>query len=88
MDVDIERKVLKWGNGFGIRITSTEAREIGLSAGRVARVHIEAAPAGKNDLSTLPVFGFPWEEGDLDEMLENEAWKDHQKSLSVRRGGR
>lgn len=49
------RKLLAWGNGFGIRVTKADAERLGLHAGQEIDVHI--APASDEvDLSHLAFF--------------------------------
>ena len=55
MTVDIERRLLRWGNGFGLRITKEEASRLGVEAG--SPIHANVAPAMvHNDLDSIVLF--------------------------------
>lgn len=71
MGADVERKLTKWGNGYGFRLTAAEVRELGLREGGVVRAHIEEATP-KNDLDALPTFRFGGRY-DIKKILEEES---------------
>lgn len=69
--VEIERRLLRWGHGFGIRLTAAEVRELGLNAGDTVRANVrEAQP--RNDVAKAALFRFtsPY---DVKAILEDEA---------------
>jgi antitoxin component of MazEF toxin-antitoxin module len=71
MSVDVERKLLKWGNGYGIRLTAEDVRRLGLHEGEVVRATVrEARP--RNDVGKATLFRFkgPY---DIKKILEDEA---------------
>lgn len=75
MPLHVRRRLTKWGNGYGIRITVAEARRLGLQAGQDVEADVHAAPKG-NDLSTLP----SWDLGgryDLDEVVDEDLEEQH-----------
>ena len=43
MALDVERKLLRWGNGYGIRLTAAEIRRLGLAEGKPVRATVAAA---------------------------------------------
>lgn len=55
--IDVRRKLLKWGNGYGLRLTAKEVEAMGVLAGQTVHAVIEPAPV-KNDLSAFPLFHF------------------------------
>jgi hypothetical protein len=48
MAVDIERKLLRWGNGYGIRLTGQEVRELGLAEGQPVHAVVRSAKPTNN----------------------------------------
>lgn len=63
MDLTIDRKLLKWGTGYGLRLTAKEVAMLGLRAGEPVHAQVSRA-AIKNDFSKLPKFDFgPWPKG-------------------------
>ncbi len=42
--VRFRRKILRWGNGYGIRLTKAEAERLGATEKTVVDVEIEAEP--------------------------------------------
>lgn len=67
---DIERKLLRWGNGFGIRLTGKEVHELGLAEGEPVHVTVHSANP-INDVASLGIFRFknPY---DIDKILDEE----------------
>lgn len=63
MALAIDRKLLRWGTGYGLRLTVKEVEALGLRAGDP--VHADLRPAtGAVDFSGLPAFDFgPWPKG-------------------------
>lgn len=63
MAVAIDRKLLRWGTGYGLRLTVKEVEALGLRAGDA--VHADLRPAAAAvDFSALPRFDFgPWPKG-------------------------
>jgi antitoxin component of MazEF toxin-antitoxin module len=57
MALTVERKLLRWGNGFGLRVTEDEARRLGLKAGDRVRAKVEDANP-TNDVAKLALFRF------------------------------
>lgn len=51
-DLHIRRKVLKWGNGYGLRLTKAELEKLELVPGQEADVRISSQPQ-RIDLSHL-----------------------------------
>lgn len=75
MPLHVRRRLTKWGNGYGIRITVAEARRLGLQAGQDVEADVHAAPQA-NDLSTLPT----WDLGgrdDLDDAVDDDLEDQH-----------
>lgn len=69
--VDIDRKLLRWGHGFGIRLTADEVRRLGLREGETVHATVkEARP--RNDVGSAALFRFagPY---DVKAILEDEA---------------
>ncbi|MHB8633963.1 MAG: AbrB/MazE/SpoVT family DNA-binding domain-containing protein [Thermoplasmatota archaeon] len=57
MTVEVERKLLRWGNGYGIRLAAHEVRELGLTVGQPVRAIVqEARPS--NDVAGAALFHF------------------------------
>ena len=51
------RKIKKWGNSFGVRLTKKELEEYGLKEGDEIKVRIEKVkPRKEIDLSEIPTF--------------------------------
>ena len=69
----MDRKLLKWGNGYGLRLTAAEAKRLGLKAGARVRATVEEAKP-RNDWSRLPVFHFGGGYN-IKKILEEEAVK-------------
>lgn len=42
--IRFRRKILRWGNGYGIRLTKTEAERLGAGAKAVVDVEIRSEP--------------------------------------------
>lgn len=57
MPISVERKLLRWGNGYGLRLTEGEARRLGVKAGGRVRAKVEDARP-KNDLDKVALFHF------------------------------
>lgn len=53
MPLHVRRRLTKWGNGYGIRITVGEAKQLGIAAGQDVEADIQG-PVAANDLSLLP----------------------------------
>ena len=66
----VRRRVTEWGNGYGIRITKTEARKLGIQPGDVVDVEVRGEPQ-PNDVDRLPVFRLGGAY-DIDAILEEE----------------
>lgn len=88
--IDVRRKLLKWGNGYGIRLTAKEAAALGVKEGQ--SVHATVGPdVIKNDLSMFPLFhlgGSPpgmtfREEADL---AFDEEWGEKEKRIYGKKG--
>ncbi len=75
MPVRVRRRLTKWGNGFGIRITVAEATRLGLQAGQDVDLEVHAATA-RNDLSTLPTWNLGGDY-DIDEVLDDDLEEQH-----------
>lgn len=71
MTTRIRRRLSEWGNGYGIRITKSEARKLGLRPGDTVDIEVQGE-AGPNDVASLPVFhlGGTYE---IDAILEDDA---------------
>jgi hypothetical protein len=69
--VDIERKLLRWGNGYGIRLTANEVRRLGLAEGETVHATVQDAHP-RNDVAAAALFRFsgPY---DIRAILEDEA---------------
>ncbi len=87
MPVSFDRKALRWGNGWGIRLTKKEADELGVSSG--AKVHVEATPAMEpNDLTMFPMFhvrGVTDASQRVHDLAADEAYDDWMKTQTPRR---
>lgn len=71
MLVDIQRRLLRWGNGFGIRLTTDEVRRLGLREGATVHADVkEARPRNDTAKATLFSFRAPY---DIQAILEEEA---------------
>lgn len=71
MPIAIDRKLLRWGNGYGIRLTSDEVSRLGLAAGRSVHAMVaDAAP--RNDIARLPTWNWGGKY-DIDKILEEET---------------
>lgn len=57
MALHVERKLLKWGNGFGIRLTASEVAELGVRAGDALAADVVPAKQAV-DLSIFPLFSY------------------------------
>lgn len=75
MPIHIRRRLTKWGNGFGLRITVAEARRLGVAAGQEVEADVKG-PAQPNDLSTLPTWNLGGDY-DLDEELDKDLEESH-----------
>ena len=53
MTIEVERKILKWGDGWGIRLTAADMEKLGAHAGDVVRAAL-AREAVRNDFSQFP----------------------------------
>lgn len=73
----VRRRLTKWGNGYGIRITVKEAKQLGLQAGQDIDADLQPSPA-QNDLSELPVFhlGGDYE---IDDVLADDYEETHAR---------
>lgn len=62
-DVVFDRKLIKWGTGYGLRLTAKEVEQLGLKVGE--HVHARVSPPQTvNDLSVFNKFDFgPWPTG-------------------------
>lgn len=71
----LRRRLLKWGNGFGIRITKKEALAMGIKAGTELDVDVEPQPASMEleGLRTYRLGG----DYNLDEIVEEELDAGH-----------
>lgn len=71
MLVDIQRRLLKWGHGYGIRLTADEVRRLGLREGETVFANVQEARP-RNDVAKAALFRFagPY---DLKAILEDEA---------------
>ncbi|MES2153519.1 MAG: hypothetical protein V4510_00075 [bacterium] len=56
MSVEVDRKLLKWGNGYGIRLTSSEVAKLGLHAGAAVHAKVDLPAAIRNDFSKAVLF--------------------------------
>lgn len=54
-EIQVHRRILAWGNGYGIRLTKADLERLGLRPHDEAEVVVRGEPKGI-DLSTLPVF--------------------------------
>ncbi|MGH2669846.1 MAG: hypothetical protein ACRDH5_12165 [bacterium] len=71
MAIHLKRRLTEWGNGFGIRLTKTEARELGVRAGDVVEAEVRSEPE-PNDVASLPAYRLGGSYS-IDEILEDEA---------------
>ncbi|MEA3203637.1 MAG: hypothetical protein QOI63_1316 [Thermoplasmata archaeon] len=69
--VDIERKLLRWGHGYGIRLTADEIRRLGLAEGELVHATVqEAVPRSDTAAAALFRFKGPY---DIRAILDDEA---------------
>jgi hypothetical protein len=69
--VDIERKLLRWGHGYGIRLTADEVRRLGLAEGETVHASVqEARPRNQVAAAALFRFAGPY---DIKAILEDAA---------------
>jgi antitoxin component of MazEF toxin-antitoxin module len=82
VSVQVERKLLKWGNGYGLRLTGEEVASLGLRAGETVRATIDDA-APSNDLDSVALLSTtrPY---NVKAILEDEA-HDRARRLGARR---
>lgn len=71
MAIHIRRRLTEWGNGYGIRLTKGEARDLGVDAGDTIEADIRTEPEA-NDVQGLPAYRLGGTY-DIDEVLEDEA---------------
>jgi len=74
MGLQVRRRLLKWGNGYGIRLTHADVEKLGLRAGDEVDAHLGRAPIF-NDTSKLTTFdsGIDWSKADMDELAAEGA---------------
>lgn len=58
MAIDVDRKLVKWGSGYGIRLTAAELAALGLHAGAMVHATLAAPNKVHNDFSKLALFKF------------------------------
>ena len=77
--IRIRRKVLRWGNAYGIRLTKADMERLGLHDKDEAT--IEVTPGRKeNDLSAFPFLHLGGGlSTDHDEVAAAAAWDDHAR---------
>jgi antitoxin component of MazEF toxin-antitoxin module len=71
----LRRRLLKWGNGYGIRITKKEAQQLGVKAGNELDVKVDPRPVGE-ELEELPSYRFGGDY-DLDAIVEEDLDAGH-----------
>lgn len=76
MPVHVRRRLTKWGNGYGLRITVAEAKRLGVQAGQEVEADLLGPPAA-NDLSAFPLFHLGGGIGDLDEEIDLDLEEQH-----------
>ena len=57
MAVEVERRLVRWGHGYGIRLTKEEARKIGAREGTKVRAKVEGEDI-VNDVAKMTLFRF------------------------------
>lgn len=75
MSVHLRRRLLKWGNGYGVRITKKEAMRLGLKPG--SELDLEIRPITvKEEVDALPAYRLGGQY-DIDATLEEELDAGH-----------
>ncbi len=75
MPVHLRRRLLKWGNGYGVRITKTEATRLGLRPGSELDMEIRPITA-KEEVDALPTYRLGGKY-DIDATIEEELDAGH-----------
>jgi hypothetical protein len=53
-------QIKRWGNSFGVRLTKRDLADLGIREGETVKITVErVGPAGRIDLSRLPLFTDP-----------------------------
>lgn len=74
MSLTIRRRISRWGNSFGIRVTKKEAARLGVKEGEEVELEL-FEPRNESELDRLALFDFGGDY-DIDEILGEEMGGD------------